>query len=261
MIRPCMNWKIISLTILLAFALGPSAATQSEIPPWQTPAALTPMRLRKAWIPCYHTDPTRPDGALLTHDRFIGDLQSQQPAVIFVGDSVGGFWRRGENQESWKRFIAPLNAYNIGVPGDMTEHILWRLSNGELNHIQPKVIVLTAGTNNLWRDPPADIVKGVSAIIDLIGKVTSAKILLLGVLPRNDREARPDFASKIDELNKSLAKLADGKQVRYFYFGDKYLDQEGKLAKGFLFDGLHPTPRGYEVWAQQIRPGLDEMLK
>ena len=121
--------------------------------------------------------------------------------------------------------------------------------------------MLETGTNNLWRDTPADIVKGVSAMIDLIGKSTSAKVLLVGVLPRNDREARPDFPSKIAELNTALAKLADGKRVSYFYFGDKYLDQNGTLAKGFLADGLDPTPHGYEVWGEQIRPVLDELLK
>jgi lysophospholipase L1-like esterase len=256
-----VNSTNLALTILLAVALGPSAATQSTTPPWATAAALTPLRMRKAWIPCYHTDDMRPDGALRTHDKFIGELQTQQPAVIFFGDSVLGFWRRGANQESWKKLIDPLNASNLGVPSDMTENILWRLSNGELGHIQPKVIVLLAGTNNLWRDTPADITKGISAMIDLIHQSTSAKVLLLGVLPRNDREARPDFQSKISDLNASLAKLADGKQVKYFYFGDKFLDQQGNLAKGFLADGLNPTPRGYQVWGEQIRPVLDEMLK
>jgi lysophospholipase L1-like esterase len=262
MARPMTCWKTIVLLVLLGFTLAPSAATQSTIPPWNTPAALTPMRMRKAWIPCYHTDPNRPDLVLRMHDKFIGDLQSQQPAVLFVGDSIVAFWRRGGNQASWKNYIAPLNAYNLGIPSDMIENILWRLSNGELNRIHPKVIVLMTGTNNLWRDTPQDIVKGVSAITDVIAKDTpDAKVLLVGVLPRNDREARPGFPSKIDQLNAALAKLADGKRVRYFYFGDKFLDQNGNLAKGFLADGLDPTPRGYQVWAEQIRPVLDEMLK
>jgi lysophospholipase L1-like esterase len=260
--RKTQYWKIIGLTILLGCALGPAPATQSSVPPWQSPAALTPIRMRKAWIPCYNTVATRPDETLLMHERFIGDLQAQQPAVVFVGDSLIGFWRRGANQESWKKFIVPLNAYNLGVPSDMTEHVLWRLSNGELSRIHPKVIVLLTGTNNLWRDSTADIIKGVSAVIDVISKSTpDAKVLLVGLPPRNDREARPDFPSKISDFNLELAKLADGKRVQYFYFGDKYLDQDGKLAKGFLADGLDPTPRGYEVWAEQIRPVLDEMLK
>jgi lysophospholipase L1-like esterase len=253
--------RTILLSILLGCALAATPATQSDVPPWQTPAALTPMRMRKAWVPCYHTDQTRPDAALRMHDKFVGDITAQQPAVLFIGDSIIGYWRRGAGQASWKKYIAPLNAYNLGVPGDMTEQMLWRIANGEVNGTTAKVIVLMAGTNNLWRDTPADITKGVSAMIDLIGKSTDAKILLLGVLPRNDRESRPDFADKITELNKSLASLADGKRVSYFYFGDKYLDQDGKLAKGFLSDGLDPSPRGYEVWGQQIRPVLDDLLK
>jgi lysophospholipase L1-like esterase len=257
-----MACKIISLMILLGFALGPSAATQNDIPPWATTAALTPIQMRKPWIACYQTDQTRPDMELRMHNRFMGDLQSQQPAVLFVGDSIIGYWRRGAaNQESWKKYIAPLHACNLGVPSDMTENILWRLSNGELAHVQPKVVVLMTGTNNLWRDTPADITKGVSAIITLIQKSTNAKILLLGVLPRNDVKARADYPSKIADLNSMLAKLADGTRVSYFYFGDKYLDQNGRLAKGFLGDGLDPTPKGYEVWGEQVRPVLDEMMK
>jgi lysophospholipase L1-like esterase len=256
-----VGYKIIALTILLGFALGPSAATQSDIPPWATPVALTPIQMRKPWIACYQTNQTRPDMELRMHNRFMGDLQTQRPAVLFVGDSIVGYWRRAANQESWKTSIAPLNACNLGVPSDMTENILWRLSNGELRHVQPKAIVLMTGTNNLWRDTPADITKGVSAIIALIQKSTNAKILLLGVLPRNDLKARPDFPSKIAELNSMLAKLADVKGVSYFYFGDKYLDQNGRLAKGFLADGLDPSPKGYQVWGEQIRPVLDEMMK
>jgi lysophospholipase L1-like esterase len=256
-----MHWKMAGLIVALGCVLGPSPATQSDIPPWLTSAALTPMRMRKAWVACYHTDQVRPDGALRMHDRFIGELQTQQPAVLFVGDSIVGFWRRGENQASWKKYIEPLNACNLGVPSDMTENILWRLSNGELSHVHPKVIVLMTGTNNLWRDTPADIIKGVLAIIDLIEKSTDAKVLLVGALPRNDREARPDFPGKIVELNKALAGLADGKRVFYFYFGDKYLDQNGVLAKGFLADGLDPTPKGYEVWGQEIEPVLQGMMK
>jgi lysophospholipase L1-like esterase len=261
MIRTKMRWQIIPLTVLLGFALGPSAATQPDTPPWLTSAALTPMRMRKPWVPCYHTDQVRPDGALRMHDRFMADMQTQQPAVLLVGDSIVGYWRRGANQASWKKYIAPLNACNLGVPSDMTENILWRLLNGELSHIHPKVILLMTGTNNLWRDAPADIVKGVSAIIDLIGKSTDSKVLIVGVLPRNDREARPDFAAKIAELNKQLAGLADGKRISYFYFGDKYLDQNGALAKGFLGDGLDPTPKGYEVWGAQIEPVIEGMMK
>jgi lysophospholipase L1-like esterase len=62
-------------------------------------------------------------------------------------------------------------------------------------------------------------------------------------------------------LNKELAGLADGKRVSYFYFGDKYLDQNGALAKGFLADGLDPTPKGYEVWGEQIEPVIEGMMK
>jgi lysophospholipase L1-like esterase len=256
-----LHWKKLFLSLFVCCALGLESATQS-VPPWESPAALTPIRMRKPWIPCYRADQNRPDIELQIHNHLVQAVESQQPDVMFVGDSLMSFWRRPGNIESWKKQIDPLNAYNLGVPGDMTENILWRLSNGELYRVKPKVIVLLTGTNNLWRDTPEDITKGVVAITDLIAKATpNAKVLLLGVLPRADREARPDFPDKIDKLNKSLSHLADGKRISYFYFGDKYLDQEGHLAKGFLADGLHPTAKGYQVWADQIRPVLDDLLK
>jgi lysophospholipase L1-like esterase len=247
---------------LVLFTLGATPATQSDVPPWEMPAALTPIRLRKAWIPCYHVDQNQPELMLRMHDHFIGELQTQQPAVLFVGDSITGFWRRGANHKSWQDLIAPLNAYNLGVAGDLTENVLWRLQNGELAHIHPKVIVLMIGTNNLWRDSAGDVAKGMDVILDTIHHATpDAKVLLLGILERTDREARPDFESKRTEINKSLHDRADGKRIFYLYFGDKFLDQDGKLAHGFLADGLHPTPRGYQVWAEQIRPVLDDLLK
>jgi lysophospholipase L1-like esterase len=136
------------------------------------------------------------------------------------------------------------------------------LSNGELDGISPKLVVLMTGTNNLWRDTPEDITKGVSTIIETIHSITpDAKVLVLGVLPRDDRESQPGFEKKIKDVNELLAKLDDHDHVRYFSFADKYLDQEGKLAKGFLADGFHPTPRGYEVWATQVKPVIDDLLK
>jgi lysophospholipase L1-like esterase len=140
--------------------------------------------------------------------------------------------------------------------------MLWRLRNGELDGVRPKVIVLLAGTNNIDKQPGddakvADVTRGVAAVLSLCReKAPGATIILMGIFPRNDGPVMPT----INRVNANLAQLADGRTVRYLNINDRLADPHGKLFEGMTVDQLHLSLKGYQVWAEALKPVLTELL-
>src|SRR5204863_5178878 len=140
---------------------------------------------------------------------------------------------------NWKENFYGWNAGNFGWGGDLTQHILWRLENGELDGVNPKIIVILAGTNNVGREPGddrkvADITKGVKAIVDLCRKkAPRATIVLTAIFPRNDSLT---VIPTINNINDRLAKFGDGKRIRFLNINDKLANQSGVLFEGVTVD-------------------------
>lgn len=210
------------------------------------------------------------------HEGFVQEAKAGGIDVLFLGDSITDFWRdqgpkRG-GRAVWDREFAPLHAANFGISGDRTQHLLWRLENGELDGIQPKVIVLMIGTNNTGfetgkdfppntpRNTPAQAIEGVREIVQLLrAKEPQAKILLLAVFPRGEK---PDFPQRlqVNEINQHIRSLADGKHVVWLDLGPKFLQPDGTLPADIMPDHLHPSEKGYEIWAAAMKPKLMELL-
>jgi lysophospholipase L1-like esterase len=150
---------------------------------------------------------------------------------------------------------------NFGIAGDTTQGVLWRMQNGELEGFKAKLIVLMLGTNNINRNPVDEIVDGNRLIIEEFKKrQPQAKVLLLGVFPRGMDPANA-FRATIKEMNSKLARLADNKQVFFMDIGDKLLTADGTLTTEIMADGLHPTAKGYQVWADAILPQVRNLMK
>ena len=189
--------------------------------------------------------------------------------IYFEGDSITRRWGATDYPEllsNWKENFFGWNAGNFGWGADTTQNILWRLNNGELDGVNPKVIVLLAGTNNVGnRTSPneddaraADITKGLKAILDITrAKAPRATIILMGIFPRNDNVA---VMPLINKINENLAKFADGKAVRYLSINGKLADKNDVLFDGMMGDRLHPTLKGYQVWADALKPIFTELL-
>jgi lysophospholipase L1-like esterase len=182
---------------------------------------------------------------------------------LFLGDSITDAWRNKGNHGGAKIFeeeFAPLKAANFGIGGDRTQHVLWRLQNGELDGIQPKVVMLMIGTNNLGSNSAEEIAEGNKAIIKEIHKRSPrTKVLLLGVFPRDPRPSpRRD---KIKQINEIIAKLDDGgKTVKYLDIGDKFLEKDGTLPRDIMYDSLHLTTKGYRIWADAVKGPIKQLL-
>jgi lysophospholipase L1-like esterase len=178
--------------------------------------------------------------------------------LVFLGDSIAFGWTRAGGAV-WKKYYANRKAANLGLPGDRTENVLWRVDHGNFKGISPKLVVVLIGTNNLYGGPKLwctgqEIADGVTAIVQrLRAVVPGSKILLMGVFPRAAGRALPeDFARRIDAANELMAKLADQKTVFYRDISAKLVDKDGKVDRAMLGDGLHLSAAGYEVWAQAI---------
>jgi lysophospholipase L1-like esterase len=194
------------------------------------------------------------------HKAFLKDIQNMQGKIdlVFLGDSITDGWR---GQAAWKEHFGKYNPLNLGIGGDRTQHVLWRIQHGELSGYFPKVFVIMIGTNNMGSDSEAQIADGVKAIIDEIEKQhPKAKILLLDIFPRSAK-ATDAIRQKVNRTNELLAKFDDGKTVKYLDIGPKFLTADGTLTKEIMPDGLHPNANGYKIWAESIDKELEEMLK
>jgi lysophospholipase L1-like esterase len=197
------------------------------------------------------------------HEEFLKRGKSGPIGVLFLGDSITEGWGGG-GKKVWAEEYGKLDPANFGISGDQTEHVLWRIANGELDGISPKVVVLMIGTNNIGY--PADqIAAADTKIVEQIhAKLPDTKLLLLGIFPRGADPTNTGTAGmreKIKTVNLALAKLDDGSKTRYLDIGDKFLTPEGALGKDIMPDALHPNAKGYQIWADAMRPLLDEMLK
>lgn len=181
--------------------------------------------------------------------------------VIFVGDSHSGGWK-GQGKELWKKYYEPRNAANLGVGGDQTQHVLWRLDNGNIDGISPKLAIVEIGANNIhFKQTPEQVTAGIKAIVDkLREKFPNAKILILGLFPRGPKADDP-FRALHAETNKLAARLADDKMVFFLDITPKFLNPDGTFRDGMLNDdNLHFSSMGYKVWAESMEPTMVKLL-
>lgn len=206
----------------------------------------------------------------IAHQQLLEKAKQGRIDIYFEGDSITRRWDANdypELQSSWNRNFHGWNAADFGWGADTTQNILWRLENGELDGVRPKIIVLLAGTNNVGNlvpDDPraeaAEVTRGLQAIVRVMqAKAPDAVIVLTGIFPRNDNMA---VMPVIKAINERLGKLADGGKVRYININGDLADAQGKLFDGMMNakDRLHPTVRGYQVWADALKPIFREIL-
>jgi lysophospholipase L1-like esterase len=185
------------------------------------------------------------------HLSFNERIKQGNVDLIFLGDSITQAWE-GPGKEAWKKHFQRRNAVNLGIGGDRTQHVLWRLDHGNIDGIQPKLAVVMIGTNNSGDNKPEEIADGIKAIVQkLRAKLPRTKVLLLGIFPRgaDDSNPRRQVNQKANEI---VQNLADGDMVHYLDIGESFLNDDGTLSKEIMPDLLHLSPRGYQIWAEAI---------
>ena len=206
-------------------------------------------------------------GWMKQHESFNEISKKGEAQLVFLGDSITAGWS-SKGKDAWMTHWAPLKAANFGISGDRTEHVLWRLENGNFDGLKPKLIVLMIGTNNTGQQKPdgyrctaPQTAEGVKAILTkLKEKMPTTKILLLDIFPRganNEDKWRQQNA----ETNAIIKTFADDKTVIYYPIGDKFLAPDGTLSKDIMPDLLHPNAKGYDIWVEAIEPKVKELMQ
>ncbi len=203
------------------------------------------------------------------HAELLDRAKKGNIELYFEGDSITRRWEgEARHKANWDQNFGGWKAASFGAGGDRTQNVLYRIENGELDGVNPKVIVLLIGTNNVGFVPVdggdaalvEDVTKGISACLNALRqKAPKARILLIGITPRNTNGATA-LIPTINQINSQIAKFADGKTIKYLNINDKLADKDGKVYDGLTEDGLHFTNKGYQVWADAMKPILIKWL-
>ena len=242
------------LPLTLAALCGVATLHAADKPAAQPPDVAAPKMDAKTGQP--------QAGFMQRHESFVQIAKEGKAKLVFLGDSITQGW--GGAKEVWEKAFGKYKPANFGIGGDRTQHVLWRIENGELDGIKPKAFVVMIGTNNSGGDPADAIAKGITKIVETIrAKQPQAKILLLAVFPRG---SKPDGNlneqnEKLKKVNATICKLDDGKHVFYLDIGKKFVPGNGPIDKEIMYDCLHLTAKGYQIWADAIGPKLAELMK
>ena len=249
-------------------------ATPEQSKPWTERSAAWLSALVNGRPPIERADvptPRTDANSKKAHEQLLAKSKAGRIDLYFIGDSITRRWGTSDAMwkdlyDNWKSNFWGWNAGNFGWGADKTQHMLWRLDQGELDGVNPKVVVVLAGTNNVGKATPIgdasaraeDIAKGVAAIVSKVRqKAPGATVILTGITPRDDNLA---VMPVITEANQRIARLADGKKTRYINVNDQLAWPDGTLREGMSDDGLHLRAAAYQVWADALKPHLTELL-
>ncbi len=182
--------------------------------------------------------------------------------IVFLGDSITEGWA-GDGKAAWTSYFAPLKPLNLGIGGDETSHILWRMENGELDGLNPKVLVLLIGTNNIGNvgHTGKATAEGMRRIVSTLRqKLPATKILLLAVFPRDEQPGTP-FRKEIAELNAIIGRLHDGQMVHFVDYSQLFLQCDRVLPRELFPDSLHLSAKAYEIWAKAMIGTIEGLMK
>jgi beta-glucosidase len=240
-------WRLLVVGLLLSGLVGGGLA---RVPSAWAQAAAT----NDAVVPV-----PREGNWMRRHESFNERVKQGNVDLIFIGDSITQGWENA-GKSVWAEFYGHRNAVNLGIGGDRTQHVLWRLDHGNIDGISPKLAVLMIGTNNSGSNTPEQIAEGVKAIVEkLRAKLPTTKVLVLAIFPRG--QTKDDPRRKVNEAaNALIQKLADNQWVFYLDIGPKFLAPDGTLSREVMPDLLHLNEQSYRIWAEAIEPMVKRLM-
>lgn len=259
--------------LLLALSLVSCQVIAQVNVPVSTPAVVAPAVSSGHKLDASAPFQKQDNGVFLArHESFLARAKSGPIGLLFLGDSITDRWQRAPH--IWQAYYGKYQPANFGIGGDRTQHLIWRIEHGELDGIAPKVTVLMIGTNNSLDYNAEEIAAADRKIVAMIrARLPDTRILVLGIFPRGARDTKggPITQASIDEaarrkqtidaVNRDLAKLDDGKTIRFLDISAAFLGQDGRIPYSIMPDQLHPNPAGYQIWADTMQPLLVNMMK
>ena len=242
--------KIVIVFSALLFLAG--CAPKEKITVLENPAAEAVTREGEWW-------PER-------HQAVLDKLVSN-PEMILIGDSIFHSLDNEDRQEVWTKYLDQYQTVNMGFSGDRTENVIWRLQNGSLENINPKLAVILIGTNNtdgnhfLSISTPDELAGGIWKICETVNqKLPDTKILLMGILPYG---YTPNYRNNINKATNGLISKFPEKNpsIHYIDIGHVYLDGENKVMGSLMPDYLHPNPEGHLLMFQALEDEISRLMK
>jgi len=259
--------RILFVAFILCFSILMSGCSHSYVNPCEVKigsnAAVTPVarptvdKNRTWWWP--------------RHEAVLERVKQGNVGMIFIGDSITHGWER-DGKDVWQKYYPDRNAVNLGFGGDKTENVLWRLENGEIDGINPKLAVIMIGTNNSNGNQytAEQIADGIKAIVcELRTKLPQTKVLILAIFPRGSVEQMKDKAwgasyndqwAKNDKTNQIASKVADNKMIFYLDINKAFLNDKDILTRDIMPDLLHPDEKGYQIWAKAMESTIKKLM-
>ncbi len=184
-------------------------------------------------------------------DRYAG----KSPKIIFDGDSITNRWET-TGRDTWTLFGG--QTADFGIEGDRTENLLWRLSKGQVDGMDPNLVVLMIGTNNVARDSPEEIAEGIRSVVaEYETRCPHAHIALMAVFPRGRTPGDPSRV-KVEAVNHLVSALDDGQRVSFVDIGPSLVEPDGSISAKTMPDYLHPAAQGYVIWAEALKALLEK---
>ena len=251
----------IALFLWTCFASG--AKAQETNPPNLPTTNVAPAQAKAPPLARQPEDAATPAPVADTpgHNKLLKIAQDKNLKLVFLGDSITAYWQRA-GLPVWTKYYAPYHAGDFGIPGETTDQTLGHLAGGILDGLHPKAAVILIGTNNIGKakDQPEWVAAGVQKIVATVReKLPHSQIVLLAIFPCGKKG--DDRRAKIDAVNAILGKTDFGPQVHYLDIGAKFLAPDGDLPKELFPDLLHPSEQGYQIWADNMQPVLDPLMK
>ncbi len=221
-------------------------------------------------IPVIDEAPTRAKSFdwMARHNAVVERVKQGHVDLLLIGDSITHMWGgvpeeqtiHGRGDYLWDKYFGSRNAVNLGFGWDRTQHVLWRFDHGEIDGIKPKVAVVMIGTNNMGTNSSEDIATGIDTIVSqLRHKLPRTKILLLGIFPR---DPKPDSKNRkqIAEVNAKISVLGKEKGITYLDLTSSFVQTDGTISSEIMPDYLHPSAKGYGIWAKAMEPTLAKLF-
>ena len=205
------------------------------------------------------------------HQAVLDRIAQGNVDLLMIGDSIIHLWEDG-GKTVWDKYYAPRNAVNLGFGGDRTEQVLWRLENGEIENIHPKLAVVMIGGNNANGDEhtPEQIAEGIEAIVCILRKkLPETRILILAIFPRGDEAQRADKEhgatyndhwAKSGKASQLASTIADGEMIFFLDVNKAFLNEQGVLTREVMPDLVHPQEKGFTLWAEAMEPTIARLM-
>lgn len=251
-----INLRTSMIASALAFSCVAYAQPASSFPSEMLAAAPK----GKPWEPAWGFWPkATPESWQQTHWGFVREARKGGIDVLFIGDSITKGWA-GAGKDIWEKNYRPLKSLNIGIGGDTTRQTLWRIEHEALAELNPRVVVLMIGVNNIFTGAGDDgeIAQGIGAVVkELRRRLARAKILLVGILPLGD----PRQSERISRINRALADWQP-ESLHFLDPSSAFTGADGKVRPElYTADLVHLAPAGYEAWDKVMYPVLVDLLK